>query len=156
MSHPILDAARRELEALPTSDEPRRELRRFQEALSSLERSALGVSAADRVLFLAATTPLVDAAYAPLHHDLADLEGWLSREFEGDDWRAACDWRSRIEYVAAAYRERLGEAPEHWIDTASADEMLRGIGAREGCLTDDDIPAGTPPNHWWWRLRAGG
>lgn len=147
-------AALERLAAAGTDGQREADARELLGAIARASRGELAVAPAEWSRFLDETTEQVRAARPALHAYLAGFETWLNREFVEDDWRVACERRSEIESLRAAYLDRLGEDPERWMDPYNLDEMLRTAGQSEGYLPAERIPPGTPATHWWWWLPA--
>jgi len=76
--------------------------------------------------------------------------GTVSAAFQGSEWIHLLERRSAIQFLIDFSQ---GTSFEPWaasLNTPALDDALMEIGDREGYLSADKIPDGTPASHWWW------
>ncbi|MBP8807882.1 MAG: hypothetical protein KBG48_14625 [Kofleriaceae bacterium] len=142
----VLDA----LAALRTAiaaDVPEQELTPFLDVAVAIVRGEPGY---DREAMVAAAAPLVADNEGGLAAALNALEGLLTSTFYDQEWRWACERRSKLEAVRTLWAEQLGGPGAPYLDCEGVDDLLRRKGDHEGGLRPEQIPPGTPTSHWWW------
>ena len=78
----------------------------------------------------------------------------LTNVFEHEhDWASACQQRSALAFLFSCYVDTdLPGLLDGVLDLERLDQQLRVRGAKENHLKAEDIPAGIPEDHWWWRI----
>lgn len=79
------------------------------------------------------------------------LLDWLRDSFVADEWLQSCERRTALQFLDDWYADSPGLRLEE-LELDRVDELLRHRGETEGFLMEEQIPEGTPPHHWWWRL----
>lgn len=100
--------------------------------------------------FVATARPAVPAARNALVDYMLALDGFITATFYGDEWRLACERRSKLEAARMLWAEELGGPGAPHVDCETVDDLLQQKGQHEGHLSSAEIPPGTPTSHWWW------
>ncbi|MEH1797042.1 MULTISPECIES: hypothetical protein [unclassified Nostoc] len=85
---------------------------------------------------------------------IADLERMLLFTFYDDEWLVVCYKRSCIEVLKEIYKNTCFEESFHYYEVEYLEELDQIIKSKNEieCYipTQDQIPVGIPPSHWWW------
>ncbi|MEU0490505.1 hypothetical protein ABZ249_14855 [Nocardiopsis sp. NPDC006139] len=96
----------------------------------------------------------ITARSGELRSYLMQAENYASAA-PGDNWYAACLYRSSLENVFESY---LGGETFSLVDTEEIDDLDEEL--RENLARADAarkaVPAGVPDGHWWWRVAVAG
>jgi hypothetical protein len=113
---------------------------------------ALGSTGADASDFIAGSAPRLidlDLGFMTFVDELRDRllgEFWCP-----DQWAAAAERRSALQFLLELYGDLLPEQVARHIDLGEVDELLELRGSTEGLHAHERLPPGIPESHWWWR-----
>ncbi|HEV7681139.1 MAG TPA: hypothetical protein VGO68_03380 [Pyrinomonadaceae bacterium] len=67
------------------------------------------------------------------------------------DWKAIAEKRSGLAFLFELYRDTPFAEFLPFVEMNNVDTAVRTQAAFEGYVRPEEIPAGLPVSHWWWR-----